>query len=442
MSMNTEVAEMPAVEINHRWWMPMTIVGLAAVAGVALMLILPKDFDGGYRNAFNSLIGLLTMLGLTLWAVFFSRFSKWRVLPLLLVMAITPMVLLRITAFYGNGLPKVELSGWVQRVLGIEAQQLLERNRLNNKADGTLADLTDKPGDMPAYRGRNRDGVVVGPPLNLDWEKKTPKMLWKQPIGLGWSAFAEANGFLVTIEQRRGREVVSCYEAKTGKEIWATGWDAEFKEAMGGIGPRATPTIYEGDVYAYGAKGKLLRLKGTNGEILWSVDTLEEGQNVMWAMSGSPLVFEDKVVVCPGVQSGRAEGRGIIAYDRRSGKEIWASGDNQASYSSPMLVTLDGIRQIVQFDGSGCGGYEPADGKPLWYFEWTNPQKINASQPLVIGSNELFVSTGYEIGSVMLMIEKVSLNEQKEGAPSMKATEVLRPRFRDMRSKFSSPGSA
>src|SRR5262249_49226445 len=136
---------------------------------------------------------------------------------------------------------------------------------------------------------------------------KPPQALWRHPCGGGYAAFAVAGDSIVTIEQRGPQEAVVCYDRDTGNERWAFAYDADFRELMGGEGPRATPTIDGGDVYALGAHGHLTCLDGSNGKKKWQVNILDGNDNLHWAMSGSPLVYDDVVVVNPGAQRAEKE---------------------------------------------------------------------------------------------------------------------------------------
>ena len=104
---------------------------------------------------------------------------------------------------------------------------------------------------------------------------------------------------------------------------------------MGGDGPRATPTIAGGDVFAFGANGRLVCLDGKNGREKWAVETLAGNTNVQWAMSGSPLVVDNLVIVNPGAQTLEAQGKAVRAYDRATGNEVWAAGQQRTGYCSP-----------------------------------------------------------------------------------------------------------
>ena len=213
-------------------------------------------------------------------------------------------------------------------------------------------------------------------------------------------------GVAITIEQREGDEAVVCYNADTGTERWVYSYPADFTEPLGGPGPRATPTIYEGDVYSLGAKGRLARIDGVTGKEKWHVEILEGNGNIMWAMSGSPLVFGDVVVVNPVVQKDNESLRALVAYDRKTGERVWGSGNTRAGYASPMLATLAGVEQILLFDGVEIAGYAAKDGTKLWSLPWKTHQDINVAQPLVFDGDRVFVSSGYGVGCAMLHITK------------------------------------
>lgn len=260
--------------------------------------------------------------------------------------------------------------------------------------------------DMPAYRGVKRDGVAVGPALERDWTKHPPRQLWRHPVGAGYAAFAVAGSVAVTIEQREGDEAVVCYNADTGTERWVYSYPTAFTEPLGGPGPRATPTIYEGEVYALGAEGRLACLDGATGKEKWHVEILEGNGNIMWAMSGSPLVFGNVVVVNPGVQKNSESLRALVAYDRKTGTRVWGAGNTKAGYASPMLATFAGVEQILLFDGVEIAGYAAKDGTKLWSQPWKTHQDINVAQPLVFEGDRVFVSSGYGVGCAMLHITK------------------------------------
>ena len=173
---------------------------------------------------------------------------------------------------------------------------------------------------------------------------------------------------------------------------------------MGGDGPRATPTWHDGRVYVLGGAGELRALDDSNGRTIWRTNILEDAgaSNLQWGMAAAPLIVDDTVIVLPG---GRA-GQSVVAYNRSTGKRAWAALDDQASYSSPMLVTLGGVRQILVFTASRLAGITPDRGELLWEFPWTTQYEVNASQPLLLGPNRVFISTGYGSGAALIELAR------------------------------------
>ena len=202
----------------------------------------------------------------------------------------------------------------------------------------------------------------------LNWPAGGLKPLWKQPIGRGFASFVAANGRAFTIEQRGPQEVASAYDIATGRELWTTEWTATFRELMGGDGPRATPTWHQGRVYVLGATGELRALEDSTGRTIWRTNILEDAgaTNLQWGMAAAPLIVDDNVVVLPGGRNGQS----VVAYNRATGKRAWAALNDQASYSSPMLVTIGGVRQILIFTASRLAGITPDRGELLWEFPW------------------------------------------------------------------------
>src|SRR5262249_34225832 len=154
------------------------------------------------------------------------------------------------------------------------------------------------------------------------------------------------------------------------------------------------------------ATGRLVCLELPTGHEKWSVNILADNENVHWGMSGSPLVYDKIVVVNPGAQRPTAAGRAVVAYDRTTGKQVWAAGKAPAGYSSPMLATLAGRRQVVLFDGSQVAGYGAAEGTELWHHEWTTMQGINVAQPLILPGDRVFISSAYDVGCAMLQVSE------------------------------------
>jgi outer membrane protein assembly factor BamB len=252
------------------------------------------------------------------------------------------------------------------------------------------------------FRGPARDGHYREQPVRTDWPPSGPAPIWKQPVGGGYASFVVGRGQAFTIEQRGPQEVVAAYDVATGRELWTNAWTAVFRESMGGDGPRATPTWHDGKVYALGGAGELRSLDAATGEVIWHTNILTDARatNLQWGMAAAPLIVDDTVVVLPGGGNGQS----VVAYNRRTGARAWSALDDTQAYSSPMLVTLGGVRQILVFSATRLMGLTPDRGELLWEFPWTTQYGVNASQPLLLGDDRVFVSTGYGAGAAAIQL--------------------------------------
>jgi outer membrane protein assembly factor BamB len=270
------------------------------------------------------------------------------------------------------------------------------------KAPAPAAAAAPTPPYWTDFRGPHRDGLYAETQIRTSWPKEGLKPLWKQPVGGGYASFVVAEGLAFTIEQRRQQEVVAAYEVETGREVWTNAWDGEFKETMGGDGPRATPTWDHGRLYALGASGEFRCLESKTGKKLWGKNILTDNgaTNIQWGMSASPLIVDDKVIALPG----GAAGKSVVAYDKLTGAMVWASQNDRQSYTSPMLVTLAGKRQILVVSATRVMGMTPEDGALLWEYPWQTQFDINSAQPLLLGENRFLISAGYDHGAAVVEV--------------------------------------
>jgi outer membrane protein assembly factor BamB len=189
---------------------------------------------------------------------------------------------------------------------------------------------------------------------------------------------------------------------------------------MGGAGPRSTPTIHEGRVYALGATGMLYCLDGSSGGVLWSDNLLErygvtlddEENTVTWGRSASPLLVDNLCVVPAG---GPPEGPyvSLTAFDKNTGQIVWEAGDRQISYSSPVLATLGGQRQILIVNEDQVTGHDPQNGRVLWSYDWPGGSASNASvsQPVALSEDRVLLSKHYGGGAALLRVNRVEDQE-------------------------------
>jgi outer membrane protein assembly factor BamB len=388
--------------LPRRLWFPLAAIVLALVAIGAIEQFLADSLDSGTRLMLFFISVVVAAIAIVVW--FFSMSGlAWRTRllgALVMVFATVSFPLsVRRVEFSGDMVPTFDFRWSVDRAEVLEAHRAL---REESEADPTheepvaaLAKITAGPWDVLEYRGPRHDGVVEGPKLARDWSARPPRLIWRQPVGGGYASFVVVGPLLITIEQRREKEAVVAYDVDTGLERWLYDYPAFFHETLGGDGPRATPTIHQGKVYSLGATGVLACLELTTGHPLWSLNILEQNTagNLDWGMSGAPLIYDDLVLVNPGNQKGSASSRAITAFDATSGKPLWGGGEAKAGYASPMLATLAGARQVINFDGVGLAGHDATDGRELWRVPWKSDFDINAAQPVLVDHDQVLISS-------------------------------------------------
>ena len=256
-------------------------------------------------------------------------------------------------------------------------------------------------GEWPQFLGPNRNGLSGETGLLTEWPAEGPKVVWRVPGGVGMSGFAISRGRAVTLVQRDGKQWVVGLDAKTGATQWQTPVAPIYKNGMGN-GPRATPAIAGDSVFVFTGEGILAALNFADGKPVWSHNVVGElkGAIAEYGMASSPLVVGANVVVTAG-----APGASVVAYDTKSGKLAWKSGDDAAGYSSPALLELSGRKQLVVFNGEAIVGLVPDTGAALWRYPYETNFNCNIVTPLAF-KDQVFISSGENHGCVMLSFKK------------------------------------
>lgn len=294
------------------------LVLLFAVAAIAYLWI-----SGNTIRVLGSLmVAILAGFLLLLWFAFFSKFrGRVRVLGTLLVLT-------GVGAFLGlfryeetgsgHGFPTFSPRWEAARTLppiayvspsATGAGAAVPATSGQDDTDGSPGIL----GDSVDFLGPARDGVIPGINLSADWKTNPPREVWRIGVGKGWSGFAVANGKAITQEERDGNEMVVCYDNATGVPLWAHTEESVWSDPMGGDGPRGTPVIHDGRVYALGARGRLHCLDLTTGKAHWNIDSLGAAKPLVYGQASAPLVVDGLVVVPGGLEDTAA----IRALQRR-----------------------------------------------------------------------------------------------------------------------------
>jgi outer membrane protein assembly factor BamB len=352
---------------------------------------------------------LLVYLPATLWVVWaawtFSTPIPWAVRLAglaALAAAALPFPLLITAGLTGNA--QIDFA-WRRGAFG---QGTREAGRIDSSLASQPLALTETDHDYAQFLGPFRLGILPGARLNSDWAMNPPRMLWKKPVGEGWSAFAVVGDYAFTQEQRGSDECVVCYRVADGEPMWVRADPGRFDTSLGGPGPRATPTVTGGRVYAVGATGLLNCLDASTGRRVWAANIQEdnEADSISHGVCASPLVIDDRVLVCPTGSNGAS----LVAYDRETGKRRWRAGKDQASYGSPLVADVAGVRQVLLYTSAGVAAHDPGTGQLLWSFPWTNGEGINCSQPVPNAGtpDRVLLSTGYGTGCVLLHVSQAA----------------------------------
>ena len=255
--------------------------------------------------------------------------------------------------------------------------------------------------DWPQWRGRNRDGIAAEKGLLKTWSAGGPPRAWQASgAGEGYSSFAVAGGKLYTLGARGGTEYVMAFDEATGKKLWEVANGHRFGNDRGD-GPRGTPTVSGGTVYAYGASGDLSALDAATGKPIWKVNVLSKfgGSNITWGLSESPLVLQDRVIVNAG-----GRGASVVALSRKDGSVLWQTGNDQAGYSSAILHEFEGVPQAIVFTARGGVAIDVRNGKPLWNYDRASNRTANIATPIARG-NKVFFSSDYGTGAGLVELQ-------------------------------------
>ena len=275
---------------------------------------------------------------------------------------------------------------------------------------GLFASLSLVASDWPQFRGANGDAVSPEKGINKDWNAKPPKELWRTAMhDNGYSDVAIAAGKVFLLDPDGTNDNVRALDVKTGQELWSFKYPSVYTSMTGGGDPewglgRSTPTYDSGRLYTLSALGILNCLNAETGTKFWTRDILTEfkGKPGEWHYVAQPIVDGKKLIVCPG-----GANAGVVAIDKENGTDIWrGGGSDKAGYALPIIATLDGKKQYVVLTGFSLIGVDPDNGNVLWTLPWKTPYDVNASAPVIVSPDTIFVCSGEKHGCALVQIAK------------------------------------
>jgi len=250
----------------------------------------------------------------------------------------------------------------------------------------------------PQWGGPNRDFTIPqSPALRASWPAGGPKVIWKRELGDGYSSVAVDNGTIYTMYHRAETEVTIAAEAATGKTLWEQASPTTFRSAYQepGNGPYATPLVLKDRIITAGVTGRIECRARKDGKLLWKQDLWygHGGTRLDYGYSSSPMLYRDTVIVpCGG------KGRAILSLKPSDGSIVWSRLDHGNVYSSPMLINVGGLDQLVQLLDGQVLAVNPLNGDVQWSIPFQAQYSIAVSQPLWTGEL-LFVSAEYDAGA-------------------------------------------
>jgi outer membrane protein assembly factor BamB len=373
-----------------RWW-----PGVFLLLGIVFALIwvyFKTDWPFQKRNLTNAQIITIGGMLLVVWWTFFSRARKrlrQGITFSLLGAFVLAFALFRVRGMSGDMVPIIEFR-WARATPPVVVNPSTAQARIPSSNIVSF----------PQFYGPNRNGVLPLPLLATNWSEQPPQVLWRQPVGAGWSGFAIVGELCLTQEQHGEEECVIARSLGTGAEVWRHTDRASFGNTIAGEGPRATPTILGDRVFTFGSSGLLNCLVLATGQRIWLRDVVKDsaGKVPMWGATSSPLIVDGLVIV----HGGEKGTHSLFAYRTSDGTPVWKGG-TASSYATPVLATLAGVPQVVAFNDGSVSGHDLQTGALLWQRPWGNGNVVCAS-PVIVSSNRVLFSSGYGVGAELLQL--------------------------------------
>jgi len=282
--------------------------------------------------------------------------------------------------------------------------------------------------DWPRFLGPTFDGKSTETGIRTDWTGDSLPVKWSMAVGTSYGIGAIAGGRYFQHERVGDVERLRVVRAETGQPLWQDDFPVAYFDLYGyNNGPRDTPAVQGNQVVTFGVAGRLTCRHVIDGEVQWTVDTNAKYGVIQnfFGVGCSPLIHDDKVIVMVGgspsedaaLPPGRLDrvtpnGSALVAFDLATGNEAWKVGNDLASYSSPRLITVDGVTMILLFARDALLAVAADSGNLLWKYPHRSRilESVNGIVPVVSG-NRVLISECYEIGAAVLEVSPTGYTE-------------------------------
>ena len=294
-----------------------------------------------------------------------------------------------------------------------------------NVGSGTAAVPSQTPtsggSDWPRFRGPMANGISPEKGIRKNWAQQPPKPLWRVALSdQGFAGPSVANGRVFIIDHRGNQDIVRALDLKTGADVWTYAYQDTDSPNYGFA--RSTPTIDAGKVYTLSRLGILNCLDEKTGRLLWTRDIVRDfnTERPGWDLAGSPVIDGERLVLSPG-----GENAAVVVLNKDTGQTLLQGGGTvKTGYATPVVATINGVKQYVVFTEKTLVGVTAANGQLLWSIPWETSYGVNAATPVVIG-NSVFITTGYGKGCALVDVTPSGAN--------------IRWQSRDLVAHFNSP---
>ncbi len=251
--------------------------------------------------------------------------------------------------------------------------------------------------DWPNYRGPNYDGIALETGWRSTWTQP-PAVAWTASLGAGFASMAVSNGCVYAMGNIDDNDIIYCFDADTGSELWTQSYPSVLNDRNHEGGPCGTPTVKDGAVYSFGKNGDALRLDAKTGEVVWHKNLAKELKLKFprWFFSGSAVIVDDLVILNAGSAG--------VALNKADGSVAWKSGTGVCGYATPVPFIVGGKTCVALLGSRDLFCIEAATGQVLWRHEWKTNYDINAADPIIVG-DRIFISSGYNKGCALLQVD-------------------------------------